>query len=113
MGVRSLATAWLALVIAETIGTSASIGFLALDTREFLQTDIIVLTIIIYAVIDVCADGVARFLQKVNGKGNSQQPEFADPGRRVRRSTEKAANDWSRNLSGDQAQRVAIAKALA
>jgi sulfonate transport system permease protein len=65
MGVRySLATAWLALVIAETIGASAGIGFLALDAREFLQTDVIVLTIVIYAVIGVCADAVARFLER-------------------------------------------------
>jgi sulfonate transport system permease protein len=63
-GVRySLATAWLALVIAETIGATAGIGFLAVDAREFLQTDVIVLTIITYALIGLTADATARFLE--------------------------------------------------
>ena len=64
-GVRySLATAWLALVVAETIGAQSGIGFLAMDAREFLRTDVIVLTIVIYALIGVAADGIARFLER-------------------------------------------------
>ncbi|WP_448046265.1 ABC transporter permease subunit [Bradyrhizobium liaoningense] len=64
-GVRyALATAWLALVVAETIGAQAGIGFLAMDAREFLRTDVIVLTIVIYALIGVAADGIARFLER-------------------------------------------------
>jgi sulfonate transport system permease protein len=64
-GVRyALATAWLALVVAETIATSTGIGFLAMDAREFLRTDVIVMTIVIYAVIGVCADALARLLER-------------------------------------------------
>ena len=64
-GVRyALATAWLALVVAETIGAQSGIGFLAMDAREFLRTDVIVLTIVIYAVIGVAADAIARFLEQ-------------------------------------------------
>jgi sulfonate transport system permease protein len=64
-GVRyALATAWLALVVAETIGAESGIGFLAMDAREFLRTDVIVLTILIYAVIGVGADAVARALER-------------------------------------------------
>jgi len=64
-GVRySLATAWLALVVAETIGAQSGIGFLAMDAREFLRTDVIVLTIVIYALIGVAADGIARVLER-------------------------------------------------
>jgi sulfonate transport system permease protein len=64
-GVRyALATAWLALVVAETIGAEAGIGFLAMDAREFLRTDVIVLTIAIYALIGVAADAIARFLER-------------------------------------------------
>ncbi|MBB3769998.1 sulfonate transport system permease protein [Angulomicrobium tetraedrale] len=64
-GVRfSLATAWLALVVAETIGAQAGLGFLALDAREFLRTDVIVLTVIIYAMIGVAADSLARLLER-------------------------------------------------
>jgi sulfonate transport system permease protein len=63
-GVRySLATAWLALVVAETIGAQSGIGFLAMDAREFLRTDVIVLTIVIYAAIGVLADAIARYLE--------------------------------------------------
>ncbi len=64
-GVRyALATAWLALVVAETIGAQSGIGFLAMDAREFLRTDVIVLTIVIYALVGVAADGIARFLER-------------------------------------------------
>jgi sulfonate transport system permease protein len=60
----ALATAWLALVVAETIGAQAGIGFLAMDAREFLRTDVIVLTIVIYALIGVAADAIARLLER-------------------------------------------------
>ncbi|TFV37986.1 ABC transporter permease subunit [Bradyrhizobium niftali] len=64
-GVRyALATAWLALVVAETIGAQSGIGFLTMDAREFLRTDVIVLTIVIYALIGVAADAIARFLER-------------------------------------------------
>jgi sulfonate transport system permease protein len=64
-GVRySLATAWLALVVAETIGANSGIGFLAMDAREFLRTDVVVLTIVIYALIGVVADAIARLLER-------------------------------------------------
>jgi sulfonate transport system permease protein len=64
-GVRyALATAWLALVVAETIAASSGIGYLAMDAREFLRTDVIVLVIVIYAVIGVVADALARLLER-------------------------------------------------
>jgi sulfonate transport system permease protein len=64
-GVRyALATAWLALVVAETIAASSGIGFLAMDAREFLRTDVIVLAIVIYAAIGLIADGIARLLER-------------------------------------------------
>jgi sulfonate transport system permease protein len=60
----ALATAWLALVVAETIAASSGIGFLAMDAREFLRTDVIVLVIVIYAAIGVAADSVAKLLER-------------------------------------------------
>ncbi|WP_250516979.1 ABC transporter permease subunit [Caballeronia sp. INDeC2] len=63
-GVRyALAHAWLALVIAETLATTKGIGFLAMDAREFLNTNVILLTIIIYAIIGVVADVLVRLLE--------------------------------------------------
>lgn len=78
-GVRySLATAWLALVVAETIGAESGIGFLAMDAREFLRTDVVVLTIVIYALIGVLADGIARALER---RLLAWHPNFGGAGR--------------------------------
>ncbi|MFD1704349.1 ABC transporter permease subunit [Methylopila henanensis] len=64
-GVRyALAVAWLALVVAETVGAQAGLGFLAMDAREFLRTDVIILTIVIYAFIGAGSDSIARLLEK-------------------------------------------------
>jgi len=64
-GVRyALAVAWLALVIAETLATTTGIGYLAMDAREFLRTDVIVLTVLIYALIGVGSDALARALER-------------------------------------------------
>jgi sulfonate transport system permease protein len=63
-GVRyALAHAWLALVIAETLATTTGIGFLAMDAREFLNTNVILLTMIVYAIIGVAADVLVRVLE--------------------------------------------------
>lgn len=79
-GVRyALATAWLALVVAETIAASSGIGFLAMDAREFLRTDVIVLVIVIYAVIGVAADSLARWLER---RLLAWHPNYAREGRR-------------------------------
>ncbi|MFG1477952.1 ABC transporter permease subunit [Xanthobacter sp. V4C-4] len=78
-GVRySLATAWLALVVAETIGAESGIGFLAMDAREFLRTDVVVLTIVIYALIGVAADSIARLLER---RLLAWHPNFGGAGR--------------------------------
>ncbi|MGI4855637.1 MAG: ABC transporter permease subunit [Janthinobacterium lividum] len=77
-GVRyALAHAWLALVIAETLATTQGIGFLAMDAREFLQTDVILLTIIIYAIIGIAADSLARLLERrlLSWHANFAKPE--------------------------------------
>jgi sulfonate transport system permease protein len=64
-GVRlAMTTSWLALVVAETVGASAGLGFLAMNAREFLQTDVIVLVIFLYAAIGLASDQVARLLER-------------------------------------------------
>lgn len=65
VGVRyALGVAWIVLIIAETISASAGIGYLALNAREFLQTDIIVLSIILYALLGKLTDWLARLLER-------------------------------------------------
>ena len=60
----ALTTSWLALVVAETVGANSGIGFLATNAREFLQTDVMVLVIAIYALIGIASDLAARFLER-------------------------------------------------
>jgi sulfonate transport system permease protein len=65
LGLRlALTNAWLALVIAETVGAPAGIGFMATNAREFLQTDVIVLVIVLYALIGLTTDLIARALER-------------------------------------------------
>jgi sulfonate transport system permease protein len=64
-GVRlALTTSWLALVVAESFGATAGIGFLATNAREFLQTDVMVLVIVLYAIIGIGSDALARKLER-------------------------------------------------
>ena len=65
VGVRfGLGFMWLTLIVAETISASAGIGYLAMNAREFLQTDVVVLAILLYAVLGKLADLAARGLER-------------------------------------------------
>lgn len=65
VGVRfALGLMWLTLIVAETISASAGIGYLAMNAREFLQTDVVVMAIILYAVLGKLADVAARLLER-------------------------------------------------
>jgi sulfonate transport system permease protein len=46
----------LTLIVAETISASSGIGYMTMNAREFLQTDIVVLGILIYALLGKLAD---------------------------------------------------------
>lgn len=66
VGVRfALGLMWLTLIVAETISASSGIGYLAMNAREFLQTDVVVLAILLYAVLGKLADLAARGLERV------------------------------------------------
>lgn len=61
VGLRyALGVMWLTLIIAETIPTNAGLGYLATNAREFMQTDVIILSIVIYALLGKLADFVAQ-----------------------------------------------------
>lgn len=65
IGLRyAMGTSWLALIVAETLAANAGLGFMAMDAREFLRTDVIVLTIIIYALLGVMVDLLFRWLDR-------------------------------------------------
>ncbi|QEL16339.1 aliphatic sulfonate ABC transporter permease SsuC [Limnoglobus roseus] len=65
VGVRyALGVMWLTLIVAETIAATSGVGYLAMNAREFLRTDVVVLSILLYALLGKLADGVARLLER-------------------------------------------------
>jgi len=66
VGVRfGLGIMWLTLIVAETIAASSGIGYMAMQAREFLMLDVVVLSILIYALLGKAADSIARILERV------------------------------------------------
>lgn len=64
VGVRfSLGIMWLTLIVAETIAADSGIGYMAMNAREFMQTDVVVLSILLYALFGKLADIIARALE--------------------------------------------------
>jgi sulfonate transport system permease protein len=65
VGLRySLGIMWLTLIVAETIAANAGIGYMAMNAREFMQLDVVVLSILLYALFGKLADSTARFLER-------------------------------------------------
>jgi sulfonate transport system permease protein len=65
VGLRySLSIAILVLVVAEQINASAGLGYLINNARDFLRTDIIVVCLMVYAVLGLCADGLVRWIER-------------------------------------------------
>ena len=60
----ALGIMWLTLIVAETIAAQSGLGHMAMQAREFLQIDIVVLAILIYALLGKLADSVARALER-------------------------------------------------
>ena len=81
VGLRyALGITWLTLIVAETIAAQSGIGYMAMQAREFMQTDVIVLAILIYAVLGKGADSIVRVLERVFLSWN---PAFANKGARA------------------------------
>lgn len=65
VGLRyALGIMWLTLIVAETISASSGLGYMAMQAREFLLIDIVVLSILIYALLGKLADSAARTLER-------------------------------------------------
>jgi sulfonate transport system permease protein len=52
------------LIVAETISAQAGIGYMTMNAREFLQTDVVLLGILLYAALGKLADVAARLLER-------------------------------------------------
>lgn len=65
IGVRfALGLVWVLLIVAETISAQAGIGYMTMNAREFLQTDVVLVGILLYALLGKLADMLARVLEK-------------------------------------------------
>ena len=65
VGLRyGLGIMWLTLIVAETISASSGIGFMAMNAREFMQVDVVVFSILVYAALGKLADSTARLLER-------------------------------------------------
>ena len=64
IGVRyGLSVAWLSLVVGEQINASSGIGYIITYARDFLQTDVIVVCLMVYAIMGLLTDGVVRLIE--------------------------------------------------
>lgn len=60
----ALGIAWLTLIVAETIASTSGIGYLAMNAREFMQTDVVILTILLYALLGKMSDSMTKMLER-------------------------------------------------
>lgn len=52
------------LIVAETISANSGIGYMAMNAREFMRLDIVVLSIILYALLGKLSDLTAKLAEK-------------------------------------------------
>lgn len=65
VGLRySLGIAWLALVFGEQINATEGIGYLMSNAREFFQTQVIVVCLVVYALLGLAVDLTVRTLER-------------------------------------------------
>ncbi len=65
VGVRfSLGLMWVLLIVAETVSAQSGIGYMTMNAREFLQTDVVLVGILLYAFLGKAADLAAKGLER-------------------------------------------------
>lgn len=60
----SLGIMWVTLIVAETISANSGIGYMAMNAREFMRMDIVVLSILLYALLGKISDVAAKVIEK-------------------------------------------------
>ncbi|MFG1398742.1 aliphatic sulfonate ABC transporter permease SsuC [Roseixanthobacter pseudopolyaromaticivorans] len=64
VGLRyALGIMWLTLIVAETISSTSGIGYMTMNAREFLQTDVVVVGVLAYALLGKLADSLTRAIE--------------------------------------------------
>lgn len=65
LGIRfSLGIAWLGLVVAELMAATSGIGYLMSDARQFNQTPVVFVGILIFAIVGLLTDSGIRLVEK-------------------------------------------------
>jgi len=65
VGLRfSFGLMWVLLIVAETVSAQSGIGYMTMNAREFLQTDVVLVGILLYALLGKLADVAARALER-------------------------------------------------
>jgi sulfonate transport system permease protein len=65
VGIRyALGIMWMSLIVAETIASDSGIGYMAMSAREFMQMDIVILSILLYAFLGKFSDVIASMMEK-------------------------------------------------
>jgi sulfonate transport system permease protein len=78
VGLRfSLGLMWVLLIVAETISAQSGIGYMTMNAREFLQTDVVLVGILLYAALGKIADLLARALERVALRWHAGYAEVA------------------------------------
>ena len=58
-----LGIGWIALIVAETVAASSGIGALMTTARQYSQTDVVIVCIVVYALLGVLTDLIVRWLE--------------------------------------------------
>ena len=98
VGVRfALGLMWVMLIVAETISAQSGIGYMTMNAREFLQTDVVVVGILLYALLGKLADMLAKGIERVTLRWH---PAYRREGR----------SDERDSLRGERASPATISK---
>ena len=61
---QSLGVAWIVLVVAEQTATTAGLGVIINDAKEFLQIDVMFVVVVVYALLGLATDALVRLLER-------------------------------------------------
>ncbi|GAA3734564.1 ABC transporter permease [Plantactinospora mayteni] len=65
LGLRfAVVSAWLALVVVEQINSTSGIGYMMELARQYGQTDIIIVGLVLYGILGLLSDGAVRLVQR-------------------------------------------------
>lgn len=65
VGLRyAVGVGWLSLVVGEQINADSGIGYMMMNAREFLRTDVIMVGLLVYAALGLAADQMVRAIER-------------------------------------------------